>query len=759
MVGEVLGHYRIVKEIGAGGAGVVYQAWDERLERDVAVKILSGRRLPDDADTLRLRREALALSRTNHPNIATVHDFDSHGGIAFLVMELIPGSSLAERISSGPLSEREVVDFGSQLTAGLAVAHARGVIHRDLKPGNVRVTPDGRLKILDFGLARVLASHDAETVTDTEFKAFAGTIAYMAPEQFQGRLPDVRTDIYGVGAMLYEMATGRRPFTGASDGALIHAILHQPLVSPSAVAPGISPGLEAVIVKALDRDPGLRYQSAAELQVDLQRLTGRTSDGARSPRPGPRSAVLYLVLIAALIGGVAAVWHLTRTVPPPAPRQSAGAERLRVAIMLPELIGGARVDAGWPTLIQTLLASGLAGAQEVSIVDQQSLVPDTSSASARLRALAAGNVGLAVRLRILPVQAAHELECSVIETAQEEVTFSTRVSLPTESDLRPAVQELSEALTDYFRLRLIGAELDEDLRPWISLRAYKVQAVRAFVQAAQYVFRYQPGEPQRYYQRALEIDPSFVAPRIWRASSLLGQGKRDLVEADLAHLRTLEPQASPFEQAMIGFLAALLADDLAAQARHHEVALRYAPGNRILLVNLGYIQEQQGDCRAALQTIQPLVDQKWIFAPLYPFWARCAIAVGRFDDARRVLEGSLAIGPPWPDVYAFLDGLAVIGGRPDDSAKYAKLLRSRLQELSAETHSEESAMAYQALGDVAASAGQPAQAVMLFEKAVEFAPESPEYRDKLAGALFAVGRTRESTEQRNRAAALRRGGR
>jgi tetratricopeptide (TPR) repeat protein len=281
--------------------------------------------------------------------------------------------------------------------------------------------------------------------------------------------------------------------------------------------------------------------------------------------------------------------------------------------------------------------------------------------------------------------------------------------------------------------------------------------VRAFVQAAQYVFRYQPGEPRRYYQRALEIDPTFVAPRVWRLPGLLDEGRRDLVDSDLAYLRSIEPLASPFEQAMIAYSGALVDNDTAAQARHLEVALRYAPGNRILLINLGYVQELQNDCRATLQTILPLIETKWAYAPLYSQWARCAIRLGRLDEARTVLEGSLDTAPPWPDVYAFLEGLAVIRGDEQQAARYADLHRTRLREVLNASRSEESASAYASLGEIAATNGQTARAAALFEKAVEFSPDTPGYRDKLAAALQAAGRIRESTEQKDRAAALRRG--
>jgi hypothetical protein len=334
-------------------------------------------------------------------------------------------------------------------------------------------------------------------------------------------------------------------------------------VPPTAIVTDVSPGLEAIIMKALNRDPELRYQSAAELQADLQRLSGRLSDPPAGTSRRQRARVIEVIEVLLLVAvALGTLWQMTKPdseeprgqtaaattapVTPPAPVTPATdsrESRLRVAIMMPEVLTGTQSMPQWTALIQRLLASDLAGTQEVSVLDLQSVqgtIQDSKSGSEQLRALAASRVALAVQLRVLPSNKAHELECSVIDPAKEEVTFSTRVSIAGEQALRPAVRELSLALTDYFRLRLLGAELDQDLRPWISLRAYKVQAVRAFVQAAQYVFRYQPGEPRRYYQRALDIDPTFVAPRVWRANSLLVDGKRDVVAADLAYLRSIE---------------------------------------------------------------------------------------------------------------------------------------------------------------------------------------------------------------------------
>src|ERR1035438_5801658 len=210
--GQVLGHYRLLEQIGAGGMGVVYRARDDRLERDIAIKVIHPGIFVDDQTHKRFKREAVALAKLNHPNIATVHDFDAEGEREFLVMELLGGQSLADVLMEGPLPEAELVQYALQLADGLAAAHEQGIIHRDLKPGNLRVLAEGRLKILDFGLSKLLYTEgDAATASLPASMHMSGTLPYMAPEQLRSNEADARTDIYAAGVVLYEMATGMRP--------------------------------------------------------------------------------------------------------------------------------------------------------------------------------------------------------------------------------------------------------------------------------------------------------------------------------------------------------------------------------------------------------------------------------------------------------------------------------------------------------------------------------------------------------------------
>lgn len=277
-VGQLLGHYRIVEHIGAGGMGVVFRAHDERLDRDVALKTLPGLTHLSESAQRQFRLEALSLAKITDPHVAMAFDFGEDNGTTYLVTEFVSGLTLDLRLAGRPLPEPEVFELGKQLASGLESAHKEGVIHRDLKPSNLKITPDGRLKILDFGLAYILKaeSEPTATVSLTETYSDAGTLPYMSPEQLKGEKPDARADLWSAGVVLYEMSTGKRPFGDLAGARLIAAILDQSPPPPHQVHPAISKGLEQVILRALQKDPRQRYQSAGDLRIDLANLATGT---------------------------------------------------------------------------------------------------------------------------------------------------------------------------------------------------------------------------------------------------------------------------------------------------------------------------------------------------------------------------------------------------------------------------------------------------------------------------------------------------
>ncbi|MGH9387087.1 MAG: protein kinase domain-containing protein, partial [Vicinamibacterales bacterium] len=313
---------RVIERLGAGGMGVVYRARDERLDRDVALKVLPPGRLEDEDARRRFKKEALALSRINHPQIATIHDFDTDAGVDFLVMEFIPGKGLDQLAAEGGLSDDAVRQLGIQLADGLAALHQHGMVHRDLKPSNLRLTPDGRLKILDFGLARLLQPVTS-VVTETFDSAveFAGTLPYMAPEQVKGEPIDARTDIYAAGAVLYELATGRRLFPDAGRAELVGAILGRTPAKPKSINPQLSDSLERTIVRALAKDPTSRPATAADLRVALTEKGVRPLEEPAEPGPRERSIAVSVIagVLALLVLMILATVVIRRigSAPPP----------------------------------------------------------------------------------------------------------------------------------------------------------------------------------------------------------------------------------------------------------------------------------------------------------------------------------------------------------------------------------------------------------------------------------------------------------
>jgi serine/threonine protein kinase/tetratricopeptide (TPR) repeat protein len=309
MIGKDLSHYRILEPLGSGGMGEVYRARDLQLEREVAIKVLPAGTLADPSSRKLFRDEALALARLNHPNIAAIYEFGQHEGQDFLVMELVPGHALSDRIARAPLPERDVRRLGRQLADGLAAAHRQGVLHRDIKPGNLRLTPEGNLKILDFGLAKLTKTTETLSRTHTaEVESLvAGTLPYMAPEQLRGDKVDPRSDVYAAGAVLYEASCGRRAFPQRESPALIGAILGQPAPSPREFSPEMSADLERIILRCLEKEPDRRFPNAEGLAADLKRVAPR---GGASPTPKPAARPSKSRRVPILIGGAVAILAL-----------------------------------------------------------------------------------------------------------------------------------------------------------------------------------------------------------------------------------------------------------------------------------------------------------------------------------------------------------------------------------------------------------------------------------------------------------------
>ncbi len=342
MIGTTLAHYRITAALGAGGMGEVWRATDEKLGREVALKVLPAGTAADPERFERFQREARTLATLEHPGVVGVYSVEESAGVHFLTMQLVEGDSLDRLIPGDGMAADQILDIATAVAEALAAAHDKGIVHRDLKPANVMVTDDGRVKVLDFGLAKIAAPPsdeplDSELETDlhTREGVVMGTMPYMSPEQIAGRVVDQQTDIFSFGVMLYEIAVGRRPFEGQSSAELASAILRDTPPAPAVLRPDLPEGLVRIVTRCLEKDPAARFPSMKDLHHALQTLDRDGTDRMIAPRPSPKQRMRgFLVAggIAILLGSAAYFGFLN---PPWGAQGTAEAPRIRSIAVLP----------------------------------------------------------------------------------------------------------------------------------------------------------------------------------------------------------------------------------------------------------------------------------------------------------------------------------------------------------------------------------------------------------------------------------------
>ncbi len=599
MIGQILGHYRITAQIGAGGMGVVYRANDERLHRDVALKVLPAGQLASDASRKRFRTEALALSKLNHPNIATVHDFDIQDDIDFVVMEYITGTTLSDRLKDGPLPEKEVASLGLQIAAALEAAHEQGVVHRDLKPSNIMVTPKGQVKILDFGLARVLLpGTDPNMTASMAEPAAAGTIPYMSPEQLRGETVDARSDIWAAGAVLYEMSTGQRPFPETQVPRLIDEILNRAPRHPRELNPRVSPGLESIILKALDKDPAHRYQSAKELLVDQERLSISLPllVAGRSNRHTRRNRILLAALLVALaIGG----WFGVR----------AWRSRATPGIRETVLIGEFDNRTGEPVFDQTvaeLLAISLEQSHRLSVYPHSRL-PDVLQ---RMEKPADAKIDERVGLEICQREDLQALLIGSISKIGDGYIVVARALGPEGKALVSTQQTAASANQVPAALDTVAQELRNGLGESLStvhasslslakVTSPSLEAISFYTLGKQRLASSDPQGAILFFQKALEKDPQFAMAHDYLgvAYTNLYDSERAVQEMHAASL--LADHVTESERAKILGDYNMSIGNFEESCGHFQVLTELQPENPSAYMNLGLCYAGKFDFAAA----------------------------------------------------------------------------------------------------------------------------------------------------------------
>jgi serine/threonine protein kinase len=357
LIGTKLGPYEILAPVGAGGMGEVYRAMDTRLGREVALKIVSASFARDPDRLRRFEQEARAVAALNHPNILAVFDIGQHEGSPFLVSEFLEGESLREILDRGPFAQRKTIEYGVQIAHGLAAAHEKAIVHRDLKPENIFVTKDGRIKILDFGLAKLVqlsGNQDDATLATLATGATAagvvlGTPGYMAPEQVRGEAADARTDIFAFGAVLYEMLSGVRVFRRDTPAESMTAILREDPPELADTIRLVSPSLDRIVRRCLEKSPEQRFQSARDLSFALSALSGSDASGLTKAVAAPalsrrNSWPLWVTLAGAMIAVAVATWWVTR-------QPGAPAARMQFAITVPGEVNNMAISADGRMLV------------------------------------------------------------------------------------------------------------------------------------------------------------------------------------------------------------------------------------------------------------------------------------------------------------------------------------------------------------------------------------------------------------------------
>ncbi len=681
--------------------GVVYRAHDEQLDRDVALKVLPAGTLGDESARKRFRKEALALAKLNHPNIETIHEFGSQNEVDFLVTEYIPGTTLDAKLVGGALPEKEAVRLGAQLAEGLEAAHEQGLVHRDLKPANLRLTPAGRLKILDFGLARLVEPQKETDVTASlsDSQELTGTLPYMAPEQLRGEGSDARSDLWSAGAVLYEMATGRRPFDSRVPTALAADIIHEPPPAPRNLRAGLSASLESVILKCLEKNPDWRYQSARELRVDLERLSAGTATvrvASEGFFPSIRRPILASAVVAVLLLlGAVAYW-------------STRGKTLDSLAVLP--FTNASADPNLEYLSDGITDNII---NSVSQLPNLKVISRASTFRYKGQAVDPEAVGRALRVgalltgRVAPHGDKVTISVELVNTADNTHIWGEQYERAI-SGVFAVVEDISHQLSSKLQLKADGGSEKQRTNSYTE----NAEAYKLYLQGRYYWNkRTEDGIKKsiEYFQRALEMDPGYA----------LGYaGLADGYDI-LGGYRILPPRES-YPKAEAAAKKALELDDTLGQA-HASLAMVRAS------YDWNWLEAEKEYKRA--------IELNPNYATAHQWYALLLLQRGRLDESKAEMMKALDLDPLSLIIAAEAVEPSIQAGRYEEAAQ---LLRKAL-EMDPNffgTHQE--------LGGLYEKKGEFAKAIAEYQLMVKQSEADPWAVTNLASAYALSGNKREA---------------
>lgn len=513
--GRILGHYRVVEKIGAGGMGEVYRARDERLDRDIAIKVLPEAVANDPERLRRFEREAKAVARLSHPSILEIFDFESEGETTFAVTELLEGVTLREqlRMTGGPLPWKQCREIGVAVAEGLGAAHGKGVVHRDIKPTNIFLCSDGRVKILDFGLAATRELLDAEAETGslevplTREGSVMGTVGYMAPEQVRGEPADARSDIFALGCVLYEMLSGRRAFQRHTSAEIMTAILREDPEPLADAGIGIDPGVESTVLRCLDKNPQRRFQSASDLAFALKQGSGPVRTHATpGKRPSSRLYWISIVLAILVIGALAVAFVLTQG---KRPAEATELDPKKVVIAeFENRTGDPSLDA-LGLLVSEAIAEGASGIGDFTVVSAPNSINsrigqgDSEPGERSLRDVArASGASIAVSGAYYLLGQDLRFQARLIDAATDAVLFE----MPAVAGPRGSEHDIINSV----RERVLGAVAWFFVTDHFELTTPPLlDAFLEFRRGRELYMNHQQADI-RHFRRAVELDPDFA---------------------------------------------------------------------------------------------------------------------------------------------------------------------------------------------------------------------------------------------------------